>query len=116
MFIFQHNVSETGFCLLLQVKPAQLGPIDRASPYLRTPVLAPGWGIQAKHSTNHLRELRQNIEIYNKDYASEALHQRTMKIEIIIGETKFSVWYRHKKTKFPTQSRLDGVVVCLILL
>jgi hypothetical protein len=29
------NVSETGFCLHLQVKPTQLGPIDRASPYLR---------------------------------------------------------------------------------
>jgi hypothetical protein len=29
----------------------------------------------------------------------EALHQRTIKIEIIIGETKFSVWYRHKKNK-----------------
>jgi hypothetical protein len=31
-----HNVSETGFCLRLQVAPTQLGPIDRASPYLRT--------------------------------------------------------------------------------
>jgi hypothetical protein len=30
------NVSETGFCLRLQVKPTLLGPIDRASPYLRT--------------------------------------------------------------------------------
>jgi hypothetical protein len=33
---FKHNVSETGFCLRLQVKPIQLGPIDRASPHLRT--------------------------------------------------------------------------------
>jgi hypothetical protein len=31
-----HRVSETGFCLRLQVKPTQLGPIDGASPYLRT--------------------------------------------------------------------------------
>jgi hypothetical protein len=30
------NVSETGFCLRPQVKPTQLDPIDRASPYLRT--------------------------------------------------------------------------------
>jgi hypothetical protein len=37
-FISKHNVSETGFCLRLQVKPTQLGPIDRISPYLRTPV------------------------------------------------------------------------------
>jgi hypothetical protein len=29
------NVSETGFCHRLHVKPTQLGPIDRASPYLR---------------------------------------------------------------------------------
>jgi hypothetical protein len=32
----KHNVSDTGFCLRPQVKPTQLGPIDRASPYLRT--------------------------------------------------------------------------------
>jgi hypothetical protein len=38
LFLFKtHNVSETGFCLHLQVKPTQLGPIDRASPSLRTP-------------------------------------------------------------------------------
>jgi hypothetical protein len=35
VFIFQNNVSETGFCLRLQVKPTQLGPIDRASPEIR---------------------------------------------------------------------------------
>jgi hypothetical protein len=29
----QNNVSVTGFCLRLQEKPSQLGPIDRASPY-----------------------------------------------------------------------------------
>jgi hypothetical protein len=38
-YISKYNVSETGFCLRLQVEPTQLGPIDRASPYLRT--LAP---------------------------------------------------------------------------
>jgi hypothetical protein len=32
-----HNVSETGFSLRLQVKPTQLDPLERASPYLRTP-------------------------------------------------------------------------------
>jgi hypothetical protein len=31
----KHDVSETGFCLRLQVKPTQLGPIDGAIPYLR---------------------------------------------------------------------------------
>jgi hypothetical protein len=34
LFIFQNNVSETGFCLRLQVKYTQLGPIDRATPCL----------------------------------------------------------------------------------
>jgi hypothetical protein len=29
----KHNVSETGFCPRLQVKPILFGPIDRASPY-----------------------------------------------------------------------------------
>jgi hypothetical protein len=38
LYFSKHNVSETGFCLRLQVKSAQLGPIDRASPCLRTPV------------------------------------------------------------------------------
>jgi hypothetical protein len=34
VYFSKHNVSETGFCLRLQVKPTQLGPIDRASPCL----------------------------------------------------------------------------------
>jgi hypothetical protein len=62
-FYLKSNVSETGFCLHLQVKPTQLDTIDRASPYLRTTVPAPRWAIKAKHSTNHLRELRQILRI-----------------------------------------------------
>jgi hypothetical protein len=34
VFISKHNISETAFCLCLQVKPIQLGPINRSSPYL----------------------------------------------------------------------------------
>jgi hypothetical protein len=34
VYFSKHNVSETGFCLRVQVKPIQLGLIDRASPYL----------------------------------------------------------------------------------
>jgi hypothetical protein len=30
-----HNVSQTGYCLCLQVEPPQLGPIDTASPHIR---------------------------------------------------------------------------------
>jgi hypothetical protein len=32
----KYSVSEIGFYLHPQVKPTQLGPIDRASPYLQT--------------------------------------------------------------------------------
>jgi hypothetical protein len=32
VYFSKHNVSETGFCVCLQIKPTQLGPIDRASP------------------------------------------------------------------------------------
>jgi hypothetical protein len=41
VFYSKHNVSETAFCLNLQVEPAQLGPIDRASFCLRTPATTP---------------------------------------------------------------------------
>jgi hypothetical protein len=41
VYFSKHNVLETEFCLCLQVKPTQLGPTDRASPYLWTPVPAP---------------------------------------------------------------------------
>jgi hypothetical protein len=34
LFLFKSNISETGFCPHLQVKPTQLGPFDRASPCL----------------------------------------------------------------------------------
>jgi hypothetical protein len=34
VFYLKHNVSETGFCLLLQVEPTQLGPINRNNLYL----------------------------------------------------------------------------------
>jgi hypothetical protein len=35
IYISKNNVSETGFCLRLQAKYTQMGPIDKASPYLR---------------------------------------------------------------------------------
>jgi hypothetical protein len=63
VYISKHDVSETGFCLRLHVKPTQLGPINRATHYLRATLSAPRLGMQAKHNTNHLRELRRNIKI-----------------------------------------------------
>jgi hypothetical protein len=39
----KHDVSETGLCLRLQVEPTQVGLIDRASLYLRTPATTTGF-------------------------------------------------------------------------
>jgi hypothetical protein len=40
MFLFKTHISETGFCLHLQVEPTQLGPIKRASPSpIWTPII-----------------------------------------------------------------------------
>jgi hypothetical protein len=39
----KQNVSETGFGLRLQLKPTQLGPIDRATSYLQTPAPTQDW-------------------------------------------------------------------------
>jgi hypothetical protein len=51
LFLFKttRNVSETVLCLLLQVEPTQLSPIDRASPYLGTP--APSQSQSQSHVT-----------------------------------------------------------------
>jgi hypothetical protein len=58
VYISKHNVSETGFRLRPQMERTQLGPIDRASPYLRTP--APTPDRVYKLSTNHLQVLRRS--------------------------------------------------------
>jgi hypothetical protein len=50
LYISNHDVSETGLSLRLQVKPTQLGPIDRASLYFRTPVPASRYSIEAQLS------------------------------------------------------------------
>jgi hypothetical protein len=38
VFHLKHDVSETWFCLRLQVEPTKLGPIEKACLYLRTGV------------------------------------------------------------------------------
>jgi hypothetical protein len=83
--LLQNSILETGFCLCLQVKPTQLGPIARASPYLRTPVSAPRWGIQAKHNTNPYPRAKKHQIIKNFAH-NEASHQKTIKIlvEVIV--------------------------------
>jgi hypothetical protein len=47
-FILKHDVSETGFCLHLQVEPIRVGPVVRAS-------LNGVWGYWAHLSRSHLK-------------------------------------------------------------
>jgi hypothetical protein len=105
LFIFQNNVSETGFCLCFLVKPTQLGLIDRASPYFRTPVPAPRWVIQARHSTNHPRELKNIKSQQVWGLATENYHDRNYDWR---EDTSYGT--NTRKTKFSTQSIIDGVV------
>jgi hypothetical protein len=51
-FYLKYSILDTGSCIHLQVEHTQLGPIDRASPYLRTP--APTQD-KTEHSLNCLR-------------------------------------------------------------
>jgi hypothetical protein len=53
------HVSETRFCLRLQVETTQIGPIDRASVCLRTPATTQIGFIKptTQHNTNHQYEL-----------------------------------------------------------
>jgi hypothetical protein len=41
VFCLKRDILETGFCLRLQVEPAELGPVDRASLRLWTPATEP---------------------------------------------------------------------------
>jgi hypothetical protein len=62
LFLFKtHSVSDTGFCLRLQVEPFQLRPVDRASPYLQAaaPTLD---GIYKPYAT-----VIANIKIFKKN-------------------------------------------------
>jgi hypothetical protein len=90
VYFSKHNVSETGLCLRLQVKPTQLGPIDRASPHLRTPIPATRWGIPSQ--PQHKPSATAKKTLIFKLCTYEALNQRTITKKII------------------TQSTLDGVV------
>jgi hypothetical protein len=112
----KHNVSEIGFYLRLQVKPTQLGPIDRASPYLRTPVSVPKLGIKSQDNTIHQWELRQFLNFVNlKLRCIRFCTSDVSRIEII-GEKQYSLWCQPKKNRISTQTTLEGFVVSLFLL
>jgi hypothetical protein len=51
-FLNNHNVSETGFYIRPQVKPTQLDPIDRASPYNIILVMTGGLSFRSKEIQN----------------------------------------------------------------
>jgi hypothetical protein len=61
-FYSKRNVSQTGFCLHLQVETSQLGPINTASPYLRTPAPTQDRTI---NQPQHNSILQQKAENYN---------------------------------------------------
>jgi hypothetical protein len=42
----------------------------------------------------------------------EALHQRTIRIEIVIEDTKFCIWYRHKK--YTTMDNVQKRNICAV--
>jgi hypothetical protein len=110
VYISKHNVSETGFCLRHHVKPTQLGPIDRASPYLRTSVPAPRWRYtsQAQHkpSARVKKTLNYEISIRMRSCTRELSRQ---KLSLDRRDTRYGT--NTRKTNFPTQFTLDGVVV-----
>jgi hypothetical protein len=89
VYFSKHNISETRFCLHHQVKPTQLGPINRASPYLSTPV---------QHQDGVYKPSK-NISL--RIYMYETLHQRTIMIEIINGEKGHSLVPTQGKQIFP---------------
>jgi hypothetical protein len=62
----KHNVSETEFCLHLQVKPTQLGQIDRAEPED---------GDRIQFPKRVLTEKQDNI--LNKDKTMDNVQKRT---------------------------------------
>jgi hypothetical protein len=64
-----HNGSETAFCLRFQMKPIQLGPIDRAGPKMfGTHCIRPqAWSGKSIIQNNTLLELRVTKYCYNCD-------------------------------------------------
>jgi hypothetical protein len=69
LFLFEtFNVSQTEFCLRLQVERTRLGPIDRASPYLRWTTI----GTVQKHNTP--RTIILLFLTYSRQFHGECLN------------------------------------------
>jgi hypothetical protein len=66
LFLFKtHGVSETAFGLRVQVKPTQLVPIDRASPYHRTNWVDSTWKRRENPVSEALCVLNKNRTMYS---------------------------------------------------
>jgi hypothetical protein len=62
VFHLKHNVSETGFCLRIQVEHTQLGLIDRPSVCLQTQAAtSTGFTSLSQHTTNQQRQFTFSI-------------------------------------------------------
>jgi hypothetical protein len=93
-----------------------LGPIDRASPSLRTLVPASRWGIpsQAQQSrAEHKPSERAKKTFIFKLCAYEALHQRTLTIEIIAGERDTPYGTNTREQVFPFSLHLAELLLLL---
>jgi hypothetical protein len=86
LYFIQNSDSETGFCLRLQVKHTQLGPIDRASLCLRTPATTP---VKFIKSTQHKPDSRYG----NVNSHWWFINYRTLHIT----ELRQSHWVTHSK-------------------
>jgi hypothetical protein len=105
VFSSKHYVSETGFCLRPQVKPALLGPIDRASPYLRTPTPAPrsNTSYQTQHKLT-ARAKKMLILIFPL-YTYEDLHQRTISMNSSLERSDTTYGINTRTQNFPPKLR-----------
>jgi hypothetical protein len=57
VFYLEHVISETGFCLLLQVEPTQMGPIERTGPCLWTLITTTSVGFIKPRNTKQQKLL-----------------------------------------------------------
>jgi hypothetical protein len=67
VYISKCNISETGFCLHLQGKPTQLGPVNRASPEIAT--MSIDWAQLSRFylKTDRIRSLKCCVLKYKQD-------------------------------------------------
>jgi hypothetical protein len=63
LFLFKTHVSDTGFCLRLQVKPTQLGPIERANHYLQNPVSETVCALNKNRTSDNVQKHNNYINI-----------------------------------------------------